>query len=606
MIKIPALRIPFFLLLLFLSSHLSAYTTVEKQGDAWVLSVNGEPFEVKGATFGYEQDKGRYDAYFKELNFLGVNTIRTWGVGENTEKLLDAAHRHNIKVMLGIWMRHGRPGMEADDRFNYLEDSKGKEEMYDNAITQVQKYKYHPAVLLWGIGNEVYLNTATDEEKEAYSRLLERICRQVKALDPNHPVASVEAWTFGLDWWQQHVPSLDIYGLNSYGPGVNILADELAKKGIDKPYIVTEFGVTGEWDVREDKNGVKVEPADAQKYEAIVKGYHEWISNKAACLGVYVFHYGDGEQFGAPWLLTHFRGMTRPQYWAIREAYTGEKPVNQVPIVESFQLPDTQTKSGSWVPVQLEVSDKEQEALTVDFFYNQRSGSRKRRDQLTTLPYRGSLSEGFELQLPPEHGAIKVYVAVHDTYQNVGIASTSISVLDKEAKQRKYLVPRVDLPFYVYQDDQDLPYIPSAYMGNYQAMQVDMNHRQEVKSGKTAIKIRYRDPTDWYGLGLVDPADDWGDILGGYDIGPAKTFSFWAKGSQDDIQITAGFGLIGEEKPFPDTGKESIEIRLTRDWKKYSLKIEGVDLSCIRSGFVIFSGGTGVPHDIYIDDIVFE
>ena len=56
---------------------------------------------------------------------MGVNTIRTWATGKNTKKLLDVAEKYNIKVMLGIWMRHGKPGMEADDSFNYLEDKKG-------------------------------------------------------------------------------------------------------------------------------------------------------------------------------------------------------------------------------------------------------------------------------------------------------------------------------------------------------------------------------------------------------------------------------------------------------------------------------------------------
>ena len=78
-----------------------------------------------------------------------------------------------------------------------------------------------------GVGNEVYINTATDEEKMAYSKLLEKICSEIKAIDKNHPVASVEAWTFGIDWWQKYVPSVDIYGINTYGKGADVLPEEL-------------------------------------------------------------------------------------------------------------------------------------------------------------------------------------------------------------------------------------------------------------------------------------------------------------------------------------------------------------------------------------------
>ena len=271
----------FILLILFwmlpFNSIVQAQTTIKKTNNGWTLLVDGKPFDIKGATFGYDKDIDNYEQYFKELQFLGVNTIRLWATNQYTSTLLDTAHKYNIKVMMGIWMRHGRPGMEDDDRFDYLTDTEGKEEMYRNALQTVEKYKDHSAVLTWSIGNEVYLNMATDPEKEAYSLLLERICSSIKKVDTNHPITSVEAWTFGLDWWEQFVPSIDIYGLNSYGPGANYLAAELTKRNIDKPYIVTEFGVTGEWDIKEEKNGIKVEPTDAQKYEAIVHGYKEWI-----------------------------------------------------------------------------------------------------------------------------------------------------------------------------------------------------------------------------------------------------------------------------------------------------------------------------------------
>jgi hypothetical protein len=581
-------------------------TTVEKTGDDWILMVNGDVFEVKGVTFGYDKDIENYDTYFKDLKFLGVNTIRTWATGENTPELLDAAHKQGIKVMLGIWMRHGRPGMEDDDSFNYLTDTAGMEAMYTNAIETVETYKAHPGVLTWGIGNEVYLNMATDEEKLAYSKLLERICSKMKSLDPNHPITSVDAWTFGIEWWDKHVPSIDIYGLNSYGAGANYLAAELQKRKIDKPYIVTEFGVTGEWDIKEEKNGIKVEPSDQQKYDAIANGYKDWIKSKPNCLGAYVFHYSSGDNFVASWLMTHYNNMYRPQYWAIREAYTGEKPVNYVPVIETFELADSEFDSGTWIPVNLKTTDVENETLDVSFYYNQRTGSRKRRDQINALNYRGNLNDGFEIELPSEDGAIKLYANVKDSYNNVGIATNSIIVKDKKARENKYLVPKVSLPFYVYKDNEDLPYFPSGYMGNHKAMKVDMNHKKEVHSGTSAIEIHYREAGGWYGLAFVDPANDWGDILGGYDVSNAKTFSFWVKADFNDIDLKIGFGLIDEGKPFPDTAIKHIEIDLTSEWKKYTIKTKRLDLSCIRSGLVFFSSGNGYPYKIYIDDVVFE
>ncbi|AXG67921.1 glycosyl hydrolases family 2, TIM barrel domain [Kordia sp. SMS9] len=593
-------------LLLCCVAFCNAQVTLGKKDTSWNILVDGKPFPVKGATFGHENDVANYDKYFKDLQELGVNTLRTWATGENTKAFLDAAAKYDIKVMVGIWMRHGRPGMEDDDSFDYLRDKDGMEAMYDFSINVVKMYKDHPAVLTWGVGNEVYLNMATDEEKEAYSKFLERVCSNIKKLDPNHPISSTEAWTFGLKWWQQYVPSIDIYGLNCYGAGANFLQEELEKRNIDKPYIITEFNVQGEWDIKNEVNGVKVEPSDEEKYTAIADGYKNWIVTKPNCLGVYVFHYADGNDYGSPWLFTHHRGLYRPTYWAIRKAFTGKKPTNAIPKIETFQLSNETINSNTWIPITLEVSDAENEALNISFYYNQHTGSRKRRSQIHKVNHRGSLKDGFEIQVPKEHGAVKVYVNVQDTFNNVGIASTGIQVNDAESKNRKYLVPKVHAPFYVYKDGDELPYIPTGYMGNYQAMKVDMQHTTEVYSGTSAIKIEYTERSGWYGLAFVDPKNDWGTTLGGYTIEGATKFSFWAKADRDGVTAKIGFGLIEKDKPFPDTTIQSEKITLSSKWKKYTLKIKRADLSCIRSGLVLFSNSYGHPQSIYLDEVVFE
>jgi hypothetical protein len=578
----------------------------QKSEDGWQLIVDDKPFTIKGVTFGYTNDVENYDKRFKDLQFLGVNTIRTWGTDDNTPELLDAAERHRIKVMVGIWMRHGKPGAEGDDRFNYLEDEEGKEEMFKSALETVEKYKNHPAVLTWGVGNEVYLNMATDAEKLEYSKFLERVCAAIKQKDASHPITSVEAWTFGMDWWIEHVPSLDIYGLNSYGPGVQILGDEMVKRDIDKPYLIAEFGVTGEWDIKKEVNGVKQEPDDEEKYSAIMPGCENWILNKPNSLGVFVFHYADTEEFVGPWLLTHFNQKTRPQYWAIREAFTGEKPLNQVPEIGQFSTDATEMPSGSWIRVNLEATDAEEEDLKVYFRYNQRKGTRRSMNQILPLEYRGNLSDGFEIKLPKEDGPVKIYAIVEDEYGNAGIGTTGIKVIDEEVRKRGVRIIRPGLPFNVYDDSGDDPYISSAYMGNMDALKVDGACQETVQSGKTSIKVSYQASNEWFGLGWVDPVNDWGDNPGGYDLSGAEKFSFWAKASRKGVKVEIGFGLIDDDKPYPDTAKRKKEVYLSTEWKKYSISTKRLDMSCIRSGLVIFGAGDGEPFDIYLDEVVLE
>ena len=165
----------------------------------------------------------------------------------------------------------------------------------------------------------------------------------------------------------------------------------------------------------------------------------------------------------------------------------------------------------------------------------------------------------------------------------MGIASTSILIEDEIAKHKKFLVAKAKLPFYVYKDGEKNPFSPTAYMGNYKDIEVDLQHTEGVHSGKASLRIRYKEVYNWYGLGFVDPPNNWGDKLGGFDISGATTFSFWAKASKKKVKVTIGFGLIGKDKPFPDSSKKAIEIKLSTKWKKYTIKTEKLDLSYIRS-----------------------
>ena len=591
----------------FISTFSFAKTIVKKENGGWQLYVDDKPFDVKGVTFGGEPDKATIGKKLKDLKFLGVNTIRIWGSNENTKILLDSANAYGIKVMVGIWLRHGRPGMEADDSFDYLTDKKGMDDMYRDAIAAVTRYKDHPGVLFFGIGNEVFLNIATDEEKKVYAEFLEKICSDIKKIDANHPICSVEAWTFGFKWWKTYCPSVDIYGLNVYGGGVNQIPDEMLKDGIDMPYVITEYGVNGEWEAKDDKNGLKIEPGDQQKYDVIAKGYKDWIVSKPNCLGLYVFHYESNQNFGSVWLLMYYGDSYRPAYWATREAYTGKKPVNNVPSIRTFEMLDSARASGTWVKVKLDVVDVENDSLQISFHYNQRSGSRARRDQINALQSRGNLKDGFEFLVPKENGLLKVYAFAKDSYNNLGIAQTSFVVKNPGLVDKLIPGAKTTLPFYIYKDGKDLPYIPSAYMGDFQYMRVDAENKNNVKEGTSALRISYGNGGGWFAVGFVDPGNDWGDRAGGFDLTGATKYSFWAKSSSDEAVATIGYGMIDSNKEFYDTDKQSKKISLTTEWKKYEINIpKSADLRCIKSGLVVYSNAVGGPFSIFIDEVKFE
>ena len=84
----------------------------------------------------------------------------------------------------------------------------------------VLKYKDHPALLLWGVGNEVDLLYSNTKVWNA----INDIAKMIHEVDPNHPTSTVTA---GLDsnevvLIKANAPHIDIYGVNTYGDIGNV------------------------------------------------------------------------------------------------------------------------------------------------------------------------------------------------------------------------------------------------------------------------------------------------------------------------------------------------------------------------------------------------
>lgn len=410
-------------------ASLPAAVTVEGSGGKFSLQVDGKPFFVKGVTYaGGSASAEDIERDLRDIKSLGANTIRNWGCDDvQTPKLLAAAEKIGLKVMLGLWLRHGRPGAEDDDSFNWVTDTAGKEKQMADTIRYVEAFKNSPALLCWGAGNEVILNIETEEEKVAYARFLEQVVQEVKKRDPRHPVASVSAWIIDWPYWEKYCPSLDIYAANVYGYAAGAIPDEAKKLGVKKPYLITEFGVRGEWEIQPDANGMKVDPGDKERYDTIASGWKELIEDKRPlCLGGFVFHYSDAFDHTSLWLAFKSRGAVRPPYWATRKAFTGEDPKNWPPAIEDFLVAKASQakKPGQWVRVRLDVKDRENDPVNVQFAYLKRDGWRD--TEVRFLPHTASDKPGqYWVQMPEVSGGFKFYALAQDTYPNLSVAVIS-------------------------------------------------------------------------------------------------------------------------------------------------------------------------------------
>lgn len=247
----------------------------------WQVMRGGKPYYVNGAGGSVHMD---------QIVKLGGNSLRTWGL-EDAERILDDAQKHGLTVMMGLWLQHERHGFD----YSNADRVAAQKENFKQAILRL---KDHPALLCWGVGNEVDLFYTNTDVWYA----VEDIAKMIHELDPHHPTTTVTA---GLDSNEVYLiktrcPSIDFYSVNTYAD-IDRLPGMLKKYGWDRGYMVTEWGPNGHWEVAKAPWGAPLEQSSTQKAESYGRRFTEKILSEAACMGSYVFLWGQKQETTSSW-----------------------------------------------------------------------------------------------------------------------------------------------------------------------------------------------------------------------------------------------------------------------------------------------------------------
>ena len=569
----------------------------------WQLLRDSEPYYINGA--GGEGS-------LEMLSKFGGNSIRTWGVDDTQETLkrLDDAEKNGISVALGIWLEHERHG-----KMRYTEYDKVVEQI-DLTIKHVRNLKHHPAILVWGIGNEM----EGEGGNPAIWSHIEHLAQRVKAEDPNHPVMTVIAEIGGkkIEAIHKLCPSVDIIGINSYG-GSSSIPERYKQLGGTKPYIVTEFGPIGTWEVPKNAIDAIDEPTSGAKAEMYRANVNAFTKDKEHCLGSYAFLWSDKQEGTATWF-----GMLLPDgkrtaaVDVMSEFWTGKKPENLCPVINSLTLEGSQRrKKDETVKVALTASDPENDKLNVRWVVTGEAdsyitGGDKQAEpkELEGLFTSQDLS-GATLKLPAEGGIYRIYAYVDD---GNGAATANVSIqVEGDLAPIAEEVPKAELPFIILDElgkqvtEQGVPfYVPSGFMGSTDALKVVEDCKDDPKFGAHCTKVTYSKTDDWGGVVWQHPENDWGEKPGGFDLTGAKSMSFWAKGKAGGEVVKFGFGVIGKDQPYFDTAKKEVPVTLTNQWKEYVIDLEGKDLRRIKTGLFFSLAGQGEPVEFYLDRVSFR
>jgi len=577
--------------------HAEAVKTQIRQVDGkWELVRDGKPYLIKGGGGGGDK---------KLLAEVGGNSFRTWGVGNETQGDLDEAQKYGLTVTVGYWLGHKEHG------FDYT-NAAALEKQKEDVRRAVLKYKDHPAVLAWALGNEM----ENGADSKALWTHMEDLAKMVKEIDPNHPVMTVVA-EIGGDKVQQihkYCPDLDMVGINSYGGGPSI-AERYVKNGGTKPIVITEFGPPGTWEIGMNAFKAAPELTSTQKAERYRATYEKSVLGAPGlCVGSYAFTWGFKVEATATWY-----GMFLPDgsklasVDTMQELWSGKKPEFPVPAMTKLALtsPD-QVKPGDTVTAAVEVTDPSGRPLKIDWrLYNEQStynvqgtGGSAGATFADAIAENGGKT--VSVKMPASGGVYRIYCYAHNDKNGAAVGSLPVKVSGAEAP---YKAAKAKLPLVIYGADSKNPaYIASGWMGNTKAISMQADCTDNLRTGaKTCLKVSYSAKNNWAGAVWQSPPNDWGDKAGGFDFTDAKQLTFWARGDKGGEKVKFGFGMIGKDKKFSDSGKKDTgNLVLTTEWKQYSIDLKGLDMSCIKSGFYWTLQGQGDPVVFYLDDIRFE
>ncbi|WP_316748138.1 glycoside hydrolase family 2 TIM barrel-domain containing protein [Pedobacter gandavensis] len=279
------------IVLFFVSCNQPKDTTSKKVqikeiNGSYKLYKDGKPYAIKGAAG---------DSHFQTLKEMGGNTIRVWDT-TRLAVILDSAEAHQLTVIVGL------PIFNSDYTTFYADPAK-VEAQHQAFKAIVNKYKHHPSILMWCIGNELDFPFKPSYHNfyDAFNQLTDMIHQD----DPDHPIT-----TTVLNFNKKYIfnliarCNLDLISFNVFGR-ITYLREDL--KSIswfwNGPFMVTEWGIDGPWEgTPQTAWGAYIEDTSTKKAEQYQDRFLKYMPvENPGFLGAFAFFWGNKQEGTQSW-----------------------------------------------------------------------------------------------------------------------------------------------------------------------------------------------------------------------------------------------------------------------------------------------------------------
>ena len=399
------------------NAHTAVKTEIRSTAGVYQLYRDGQPYFAKGA--GGSNYMDRVHAY-------GGNSIRTWST-RDAQKILDDAQKNGLTVLMGLDVARERHG------FNY-DDSIAVKKQLEQLRGEVLKLRNHPALLAWGIGNELNLQYKNPKVWDAVNDISKMIHQE----DGNHITCTVLAGVNkGLvDFIKARTPDIDFLSINTYG-GLASLPATLHNAGWDGPYMVTEWGPTGHWECLLTAWKSPIEETSSEK-AAVYKSRYEYSIEKDRdrCMGSYVFLWGQKQERTPTWYgMFTDKGEESEVVDVVQFLWSANWPANKAPHIYSLQINNKKAadniyldKAGSYNIVAV-AADPDNDKLSYRWEILPEPKQVGNGGDFEAKPKAidGLIKDGMNgkasLQSPAEEGAYRLFVYITDGHNKVATAN---------------------------------------------------------------------------------------------------------------------------------------------------------------------------------------